>query len=398
MLVSPKKSGKIYSAYSIVTLLCLAFFFSSPYLFADGYISRSVNYDVICSHNDYDVKISGAYYSDGICAFTFKCRATKETTQSFPEIQKVTFDNLSSEYAFETGDFIDDYTRIITVSDVPTEFEVMKITVYSEEEDTVYDDSYNEFGELVEGYTEEGTTYVMTITIDKNDMSSTVTEPETAQIYADEDNDLSASNSFSSDNSFDTDSADAVQSDESIRTSDIYTSDNESQETESEEISSETTISTEQITTQNSQNNTSAGYSGGSDGGGGGSSENIAQTQKTTVQTTVTTTSQTVASTAKTTAKSSETSTTASASSDQTATKLSITGGDITLGAGETAALTVNTEPQGAKTTLVWTSNKPDIAAVNAGKVTAVTAGKAIITVTDKVSGLTASCMITVNG
>lgn len=69
----------------------------------------------------------------------------------------------------------------------------------------------------------------------------------------------------------------------------------------------------------------------------------------------------------------------------------------VFLNAGQSHKLNAVYEPSTMKVSIVWTSNRTDIATVDqSGNVKAVGAGSAIITVKDTLSGLTASCMIRV--
>jgi uncharacterized protein YjdB len=70
----------------------------------------------------------------------------------------------------------------------------------------------------------------------------------------------------------------------------------------------------------------------------------------------------------------------------------------LTLTAGESATLTATVGPENADDkSVTWTSSAPDVATVDAnGKVTAVKAGTATITVTTNDGGKTATCAVTV--
>ena len=79
-------------------------------------------------------------------------------------------------------------------------------------------------------------------------------------------------------------------------------------------------------------------------------------------------------------------------------TKITLDTTTATLKVGETKTLTATVKPDNAASKdVIWTSSKPDVATVENGKVTAVNAGKATITVkaTDG-SNVSASCTVTV--
>lgn len=69
----------------------------------------------------------------------------------------------------------------------------------------------------------------------------------------------------------------------------------------------------------------------------------------------------------------------------------------ITLEVGETFDLVATLAPEGAKTTLSWTTNKSSVATVSGGKVTAKGAGTATITVQTS-NGKTDTCTVSVSG
>ena len=71
---------------------------------------------------------------------------------------------------------------------------------------------------------------------------------------------------------------------------------------------------------------------------------------------------------------------------------------ELTLTEGETGTLTATVKPDNADNKKVtWSSDKTDVATVDgAGKVTAVKAGEAVVTVTTEDGGKTASCKVTV--
>lgn len=76
---------------------------------------------------------------------------------------------------------------------------------------------------------------------------------------------------------------------------------------------------------------------------------------------------------------------------------LTLSDGPLTLTAGSSATLTatVTTEPEGKEVAIEWTSSDTTVAKVENGKITALKAGEATITVT--VGGVSATCTITVN-
>ena len=67
----------------------------------------------------------------------------------------------------------------------------------------------------------------------------------------------------------------------------------------------------------------------------------------------------------------------------------------LTLDIGNTAELTAAVSPEGAEAAVTWTSSNPGVASVLDGKVTAVSAGSAVITASTA-NGKTAACSVTV--
>ena len=71
---------------------------------------------------------------------------------------------------------------------------------------------------------------------------------------------------------------------------------------------------------------------------------------------------------------------------------------ELTLEKGSTGTLKATVEPQNAtNNTVTWSSGNPEVATVDNGVVTAVSAGEAIITVTTEDGAKTATCKVTVN-
>ncbi len=78
------------------------------------------------------------------------------------------------------------------------------------------------------------------------------------------------------------------------------------------------------------------------------------------------------------------------------ATSISLDYSEISLNVGSSKALTAQILPENASDkTVVWTSSDEDIATVKDGIVTAVDEGTAVITATNEIEGLSASCTVT---
>lgn len=84
---------------------------------------------------------------------------------------------------------------------------------------------------------------------------------------------------------------------------------------------------------------------------------------------------------------------------DNPATGLTLDKSVLEMNEGETEQLTATTTPGNADAVIVWTSSNEDVATLSAstGEVTAVSAGTVTITATDAVTGISASCTVTVS-
>lgn len=140
-IIPPKKSGRRYMLFTVLSVVFFTFFLTSNFWISLRVKSKSVDYDVILKQNDYNIKITAASYHDGICEFTLKCKLMKEnSTQSYPEVTSVRFNDNSGEFVFSTGEKYDDYSQIITVKNPPSEFKYMIVTVTSKMADIQHED------------------------------------------------------------------------------------------------------------------------------------------------------------------------------------------------------------------------------------------------------------------
>ncbi|MCD7741519.1 MAG: Ig-like domain-containing protein [Ruminococcus sp.] len=392
-ILSPKKSSRIYAAFTLLSISIMAFFLCSNMIFSSESVSSSVNYDTQLTQNCYTIKITDASFHDGIIEFTLKCKLTQTaSTQSYPEVSSVTFDSSLVEYEFETGEKYDDYSQIVTVLSPPNEFELMKITVTSKLADTVYEDSYNDFGELVEGYTQEGESFSEVVTVDKKDMSDKHIEAVPGYSDSVEEN----GNDTFDDPNLSNEEASIVASESETTSSKATEKPAETSEssTQSSAMSSaETTVETTLVTQQTQSDEIQTTQP-----------QTVTQTTTSQIQTTTDVPQTTAASATKastTTAKSKTTTTkkTTTATTKSTSsvpTKISISNGDVTIGIGQSITLSAFIEPSNAETSITWSVNRNDLASVNSkGEVSALAAGKVIVTATTS-NGLSASTMITI--
>lgn len=409
-IVSPKKSGRKYLRFTVISIVLLVFFFTSKLWTNIGYKSASENYDVILKQNDYNIKITDASYHDGICEFTMKCKLMKDsTTQSYPAVTKITFDSLTDEYEFVCGEMIDDYSTPVTVPKPPQEFKVMKIVVSSKLDDVTYDDSYNEFGELVPGYTEEGEAFETLIKIDISDMAKEKIQASPGH----------------KDDSF-TDEFETLTETQAPQTEPVYVQRTEPEQSSATPIAADSTAAQTSISSDKTtkvKTESASDYHDNQDNNVAYPSDDQpvylpndpspapASTQPQPVQTQPPATD---APPAQTTGKPTETTrqtTTRTTTTPTTTTKITVVHADtiriesdfennnITLNINEKTQLKAVVLPENAvDRSVTWTSNKSEICEVDStGRVTAKAKGKAIITAKTADGGLSASCMVTVN-
>lgn len=402
-VLSPKKSNKIYAFFTFFSLCIFVIFFSSTAIANAGTPSVSSSYNEIFRLNDYNVKVTNASYHDKSVEITLKCKLMNSySSQLYPEVTKVTFDGLPEEYHFETGGKVDAYSQYVTISEPPADFKYVKIVVSSAMPDTVVEDSYNEFGELIPGYTKEGKVHFNTVTIDKRDMADKQIEIVPAhqdESGADEFDTMTYSSttststfahrsSTSSATSTTTAKAVKKQTDKEDESSFISdkTAENQSEDHVNDDATNlpqndyngEAAYISDQDYTPPQNHDGEAAYVPDAEP----ASTAPIQTGQA-VMITTTTSSQTVSEFVHCTGIRLVT---------------DFENNNIKLTVGETKSVKAEITPENASDkSVVWMSNREDIAYVDAdGRVTAKAKGKAIITAETNDGRLTASCMVTV--
>lgn len=404
-IVSPKKSSRRYMIFTMITLFILAFFLTSTYWTTLKIKSKSSKYDEIIKQNDYNIKITAASYHDGICEFTLKCKLMKDnSTQSYPKVSSIKFDADPNEYEFSSGEKYDEYSQIITIEKPPTEFEYVTILVTSELADIVHEDSYNDFGELVSGYTEKGKTFEDTIVIDKKDMAN---------------KHIKAQPGHMEDSEMDDDPAQSVQETtvqnaavpaEIISTTQAdrspYAAENNTSSTSESSAEAPATITT--TTPAQAPDNNNGGGNGGGGGGGGGNQPayvpdydppETQQTHSETEPPTTTDPPQTTAQpTAPTTTRPPETTSPQAVHPNRIYIETDFENNNVVLEIGAETKLRAIVEPENAADKSVkWSCNRSGMIEIDSdGKVKAIAKGKVIVTAETSDGGLKASCMVTV--
>ncbi len=405
-VLSPKKSNKIYAVFTFFSICIFVLFFSSNAIANAGSPGVSSLYNEIFRLNDYSVKVTNASYYDKTVEITLKCKLMNSySSQLYPEVTKVTFDGLPEEYQFKTGEKVDDYSQYVTVSEPPASFNYIKIVVSSAMPDTVVEDSYNEFGELIPGYTKEGKVHFNTVTIDKRDMSDKRIEIVPAhqdESAADEFDTITYSSTVVSsslahkETAASTTAAKAVTKKTEQENEPAYVSDKTTEAPPEDHGDQSAFVPGDTPNTSLNDHNGETAYVPDQDytppqnQGGEAAyvpdaepvSANPIQTGQAVMKTTTT---------AKQTAPEVVHCTGIRLVTD-------FENNNIKLKTGETSTVKAEITPENASDkSVVWTSNREDIASVDAdGRITARSTGKAIITAKTSDGNLTASCMVTV--
>lgn len=405
-VLSPKKSNKIYAVFTFFSICIFVLFFSSTAIANAGTPSASSSYNEIFRLNDYSVKVTNASYHNNIVEITLKCKLMNSySSQLYPEVTKVTFDGLPEEYQFKTDEKLDDYSQYVTILEPPASFNYVKIVVSSAMPDTVVEDSYNEFGELIPGYTKEGKVHFNTVTIGKRDMSDKrikIVPAHQDESIADEFDTMTYSSTTVSsslahkETTPTTTAAKAVTKKTEQGNEPAYVSDKTAEDPPEDHEDQSAFIPGDAPASPSNDHNGEAAYVPDQDytppqnhGGEAAYMPDAEPASTAPIQT-----GQAVMSTT----------TTASQIVPEiihcTGIKLvtDFENNNIKLQVGETSTVKAEITPGNASDkSVVWTSNREDIASVDTdGRVTARSKGKAIITAKTNDGSLTASCMVTV--
>ena len=392
-MTSARKSNIKYSVFICISVLLLGiiFAFSSTKQRANS----SEDYDRSLDIGGYVVKISGCvYFTDtNEIVFTFKYKPVVEMpSNSIPEIYNVTYsteDTVNTKLSYNTQDkAVGEQT--VTCTDFDTKkICYIKVDFISKEPDYYDEDTYDEFGDIIKGEFHEGKKYDSYVKIDvqdmlrmtKNDYKTYTTQaPVTA-----------ADESSVTDKVIDPQGTFVVTTTVPITSSTATSSTTVSVSTEKEtETSSEKEVkvtaksddtNAEQQTQEQYVYNTQPQYYDDNNNNTE-PPQTERQTQRQTQQYTTTTV------------------TTAYTPPEIKGLRLesSYSNNDVKLSIGENTTLTAVISPSNAMGSIVWESNRTDIAEVaSSGRVTAKAKGKAIITARSASnSSVTASCMITV--
>ncbi|WP_410065442.1 Ig-like domain-containing protein [Ruminococcus sp.] len=392
-MTSARKSNIKYSVFICISVLLLGIIFA--FSSTKQRTNSSEDYDRSLDIGGYVVKISGCvYFTDtNEIVFTFKYKPVVEMpSNSIPEIYNVTYsteDTVNTKLSYNTQDkAVGEQT--VTCTDFDTKkICYIKVDFISKEPDYYDEDTYDEFGDIIKGEFHEGKKYDSYVKIDvqdmlrmtKNDYKTYTTQaPVTA-----------ADESSVTDKVIDPQGTFVVTTTVPITSSTATSSTTVSVSTEKEtETSSEKEVkvtaksddtNAEQQTQEQYVYNTQPQYYDDNNNNTE-PPQTERQTQRQTQQYTTTTV------------------TTAYTPPEIKGLRLesSYSNNDVKLSIGENTTLTAVISPSNAMGSIVWESNRTDIAEVDSsGRVTAKAKGKAIITARSASnSSVTASCMITV--
>lgn len=387
-----KKSNVIYIAFIAfcIPVVILTVIFS-------GHKSRenyTVDYNKVFEIGGYKVKINDCVYisDENKIYFTFKASSVGDApSNSKPEISSVTYGTeKKKENALKfTSEQKSDTQQLVCCTDFSEDLWFIQINFYSKDADYTDSDTVDEFGDVIKGEFHEGKEYNFYVVIDKQDMQIMTEKEFRNRRSADPAEEKSDDSSTAETTSFTrytvptittTVSTTAQTTTTAVTTTAKSTSD-------SSETSSTAEEKTAAVTASPQQNQGGNEYNYPSDNGYYEEQPQANTTHQTAPPETTTT---------------SFSRTTTSATQIRVISIKLSTGFDdnnVLLSAGESHRIQAVISPDNAEDKQVrWSSNRPDIATVDAdGNIKAIGKGKAIITATSNDGGLTASCMVTVS-
>ncbi len=352
-----------YIVFLAINVPILVFFLLSKIIF--GTVTQSLNYNVQAGLTDYLLKVSYATYNTDTAQFDFiifyKSKGSVVTpTAETPSIYSIcTNTNTDLAISYDTS-VIRSNAYKVTAYDVTTDFDYLRVYLQSKTADKVVDDSYDQFGDLIEGYTIEGSTEYLEIRIDKEDIRFISSEEAATLTLPIIDIDEELSDEI-------TTTATTTKTEPTTTTTTTTTSAEQSVTTTTTTTKTEPSVTTTTkkptVTTTTTKKPTVT----------------TTTTKKTTTTTTTTTKAKTTT-TAKKTTTTTTTTTLVTAEVIPTGLKISCplaVNGIITLNTGGTAQLTADFTPDNVTDkSVMWSSRKPEVVTVDKnGKLTAVEKG-----------------------
>lgn len=386
MNLSNKKYNIIYTGFLIVVLPLFLLLITSRSWYGAGAATLSEDYNTVRTIGGYYIKISNAVYLTDTrqLRFTYSVKEIDigSSQGDEPEIRSVWLDNSKNELDFLVGN--GNISRIIMCNDASAEFKKVIIKICFKSPDTIIEDKYDEFGDIIPGHVEKGEEKIERITIDIKDIlfmtsaeAATMTTTKAVMTTVSAASETSTLNTVFTEDSKTTQQSSVLEASSADKNTSSKTSKTKTEKSTSKSVSSEVSSgSAEADSSSNSIQQTSPPMQ--TPETQSIKPETTAQTQKTAIPDT-TTVKQPVG-----------------VSGIRIETEFEAN--NVTLKANQSAVITAVISPSNADDkTVSWSSNRPDIASVdNKGKITGHSSGKAIITATTFDGGLSASCMVTV--
>lgn len=361
-----------YYIFTLIVIFLALFFFNSRKIFGDDRKNLSSNYDITCrtATGGYNFKFTNACIdkATNTMFIDYFIKGTNEPKEYPPEIFNITNGNVTGDkLKFIVAKNTErEFAYKVTVSKVPKKFEFIRLYIKSKGFDTKGEDTIDEFGNVVKLPDIPGKETEIWVNIDYRDI-----------IFFD---------------------SSKGETPPTLNTVDLSTVDKVIEEKENKNPLETTTSTNIETTSQTQKNNSpivSSNVSSGNKSPDVTQSKSTQQVSSQVPQVTTQPSQQTTTPKVKTT-----TTTTIAIKINTISLSSTFQNNNVVLNVNQTTKITPVISPTSATNkTLIWTSNKPQIASVDSnGIVTAHSPGKAIITAkTTDGSNLEGNIMVTIN-
>lgn len=385
-MTDAKKSNIIYIIVLSVSILFIGFFFA--FSNQNKRENETLDYDKVFDIESYNVKISNCIYSSDSnkISFRFKCALKDTVTEPInkkPEIKSITLidkDGKKVSINDFTQQTVNNEETKVTLNTDEFDFVCMRIDIYSKNYDYKDEDTYDEFGDKIEGQYHEGKELNFYVVIDIEDMIKLSSEEF---------------ESYKPPKTVTTTTETTTTTPETTISFQMYVTTTTSVMTKTSSITTKaaTSVSIE------SNNESNVGNGGGNNHQNGGSQavaqpsydDNNYQTQSQQTQQQPATPTQKPQTTKKTTQA-------AVVHPNAISLDTGFSDNNVKLSVGNSHMISAVIKPDNATKSVTWESNRADIATIDeTGKIIAISKGKAIITAKTKDGDLCASCMVTVS-
>lgn len=392
MNLSNKKYNIIYTGFFVVVLPLFFLLITSRSWYGAGAATLSEDYNTVRSIGGYYIKISNAVYLTDTrqLRFTYSVKEIDigSSQGDEPEIRSVWLDTSQNELDFSVGN--GNISKIIMCNDASADFKKVIIKICFKSPDTIIEDKYDEFGDIIPGHVEKGEEKIERITIDIKDIlfmtsaeAATMTTTKAVMTTVSAASETSSLNTVFTEDSKMTQQSSVLEASSADKNTSSKTSKTKTEKSTSKSVSSEVSSGSAEadLSSSNSIQQTSPPK----------------QTQEYVPPETQSIKPETTAQTQKT-AIPGTTTVKQPVGVSGIRIETGFEANNVTLKANQSAVITAVISPSNADDkTVSWSSNRPDIASVdNKGKITGHSSGKAIITATTSDGGLSASCMVTV--